>query len=173
MGDGWSDPAVFEQLYRSTYPKITVYCRRRLAPDLVDDAVAGIYTVAWAKADQALSADEPLAWLYGVAFRVVSTQYRATKKQRRLIDRVSRNTLQLGPPADVQAGADADVRAALASLAKLKPFDQELIKLAAFEALSVRQISTIVERSEASVRSSLHRARRKLRAAYTDVRDKQ
>jgi RNA polymerase sigma-70 factor (ECF subfamily) len=167
-----SDTEAFEQLYRSTYPKITTYCRRRLAPNLVEDAVGDIYAVAWTKADQALSADEPLAWLYGVAFRVVSTQYRATVKQRGLLDRLNPASPVAFPPADLQADADADVRAAFLALAELKPFDQELIRLAAFEDLSIAQISVVVGRSEASVRSSLHRARRRLRALYRDKGDR-
>lgn len=162
---GWEER--FAEAYRSTYPALVAYCRRRLTSDRVDDAVADIYTVAWDKRDQFLGADTPLAWLYGVGFRVVSSEYRRARRHRLLGRRLSHHeTPRFVQPPDAQA-ADADeIERAFQAMATLRVEDQELIALAAFEDLSYRQIAEVTGRSESSARSALHRARQRLRDAH-------
>jgi RNA polymerase sigma-70 factor (ECF subfamily) len=58
--------------------------------------------------------------------------------------------------------ADDDRRTVLAALARLREGDREILRLAAWEELSHREIAAVVGCSEASVAVRLHRARNRL-----------
>lgn len=163
MSDRWSDDESFEDLYRSTYPNVVAYCRRRLSGDQADEAVADIYAIAWRKRSHFLTAEAPLAWLYGVGFRVVSSQYRANKRKRLLTERLKREPPHKNPGTEASVTTDDDLARALAALDQLSIRDQELIRLAAFEELTYREIAAVTGRSVASVRTALSRARERLR----------
>ena len=59
--------AVFAELYRSYYRPVRHFCRRRLADDLVEDAVAETFLTAWRRLDEVPTGDHALVWIYGVA----------------------------------------------------------------------------------------------------------
>jgi RNA polymerase sigma factor (sigma-70 family) len=156
----------FEALYRATYPDVFAYCRRRLPASDVSDTIADIYAVAWRKRDDFIGADSPLAWLYGVGFRVISSRYRSTKRRRRLSRRLATEPVASRPGVETIVAADAEVARAFDALAGLSAKDRELIRLAAFEELSYDQIATVMGLSRNAVRSSLFRARERLREAW-------
>lgn len=163
MSVRWSDRGRFEELYRSTYPNVVAYCRRRLPLDECDDAVTEIYTVAWEKQDQFLYAEAPLAWLYAVGFRIVSGRYRATKRRRLLGDRLGREPQRRPATPEASVITDEGVQRVFDALADLKPRDQELLRLWVFEELSYDEIATVTGSSRASVRSALYHIRQRLR----------
>ncbi len=153
MSESWSDEQRFEELYRATYPDIVAYCRRRLTPDAVDDVVAAIFLVAWRRLDDVLEADSSLAWLYGVAYKTVGNHIRGRKRLRALSDKTLRQ-----PPARIVSTEQAvelsdGLNRALAALDSLSPGDQEIIRLAAFENLSLDQIVQVTGGAPTSVRS--------------------
>lgn len=170
MTDRRSSDERFTEAYRSTYPELVAYCRRRLTSNRVDDAVAEIYTVAWSKRDQFLAADSQLAWLYAVGFRVVSTEYRRAKRRRLLGLRLFQEDIGrfVQSPDDRAVDTD-DVDRAFRAISSLRVDDQEIIALAAFEGLSYREIAEATGRSETSARTALHRARQRLRDAYRQL----
>ena len=63
------DTAWFEALFDATSPRVRAYVARRVPRD-VDDVVAEVYAVAWAKREQVPGGHE-LPWLYAVASREV------------------------------------------------------------------------------------------------------
>jgi len=164
----WSNQRRFEGLYHSTYPHIAAYCRRRLPPDDVDDAVAEIYTVAWNKRNQFVSADAPLAWLHAVGYRVVSARYRGSKRQELLVERLGRESQRRPETPEAKVVASDEVARAFSMLNGLSPRGQELIRLLAFEELSYDEIATVTGLSRATVRSSLFRIRQRVRPLRDD-----
>jgi hypothetical protein len=79
---GWAEPvwlgshredARFGELYGRYYRSVHAYCRRRLASDAVDDAVAEVFLTAWRRLPDVPDGDGALVWLYGVAHRVIGT----------------------------------------------------------------------------------------------------
>ena len=66
------------------YRPIRDYCRRRVAADVVDDAVSEVFLTAWRRLDDVPAGDAALVWLYGVAYRVIGHQWRTTARRRRL-----------------------------------------------------------------------------------------
>ena len=153
------------------------YCRRRCRHNSdADDVVAETYLVAWRKLDQARGADSTLAWLYGVAYRVLANQRRSTSRGQRLRHRLldqPRPELRTDP-ADTVA-AESEVALAFKALNTLRNQDQELIRLAAIEELSYAEIATVTGLRIGAVRSRLYRARKKLEstAAHNADRDSQ
>ena len=81
-------------------------------------------------------------WLYGIARRVLARQRRSLARRQRLIRRLE--SLPSFGPAEAEA-VDAAIDAArlgpglVAALAKLRPRDQELLRLVAHEGLSPAQ----------------------------------
>ena len=70
------DDVLFAQLYQRHHGSIRSYCRRRLATDRVDDAVAEIFLTAWRRIDDVPAGDDALLWLYRVAYRVIGHEWR-------------------------------------------------------------------------------------------------
>lgn len=166
MNDRSSDEERFESLYRSTYPNVVAYCRRRLGPSQFEDAVSEIYLIAWNKRDQFVGADSPQAWLYGVGFRTISSRYRATRRYKLLAERAAHQTPQQAPSPETRAVARDQIASAEAALQTLRPTDQELIRLAGYEGLSHKEIAQAMGIAEKSVRSRLYRARSRLTTAF-------
>jgi RNA polymerase sigma-70 factor (ECF subfamily) len=70
--------------------------------------------------------------------------------------------------APILAPDDGAIEAALAQLA---PEDREVLRLSAWEELTPVEIATVLGVSQVAVRSRLHRARRRLRAALRRTRE--
>jgi len=152
----------FRRLYESHYGAVLAYALRRSAdqPDALD-VVAETFTVAWRRIAEVPEPEMALPWLYGVARRVMANQRRGNRRRVELASR-----LRSHPPDTVEIEsrvvADDDRRAVLAALGRLRDADREILRLAAWEELSHREIAQVVGCSEASVAVRLHRARNRL-----------
>lgn len=166
MSDSWSDEQRFEELYRATYPDIVAYCRRRLPPDAVDDVVAATFLVVWRKIDDVLDADSSLAWLYGVAYKTMGNHIRGRKRLRALRDKTLRQPPERIVSTERAVEVSDELHQALVALDSLSPMDREIIRLAAFENLSLDEMVHVIGGTPASVRSQLYRARKRLRTAF-------
>lgn len=151
----------FERLYEAHYGAVLAYAQRRTS-DAADalDVVAETFTIAWRRLDE-VPADADLPWLYGVARRVLANQRRSTRRRG---DLTARLRSQHGGTTEIETDVLAadDRRTVLAALARLKEADREILRLAAWEELTHREIAVIAECSEASVAVRLHRARNRL-----------
>ncbi|MGH8915873.1 MAG: RNA polymerase sigma factor, partial [Acidimicrobiia bacterium] len=97
---GMNPPLPHEERFRLLFDghlnDLRAYCRRRLAPDEVDDAVAEVFVVAWRKLEKVPPGNEARLWLYGVARNVVRNQTRSSRRRLRLGMRLAGN----GDPGD-------------------------------------------------------------------------
>ncbi len=144
------------------------YCLRRVGRrDDVDDVVSEVYASVWRRLDDALDADVPLAWIYGIAYRTISNQRRGGARATRLAQRVSRG-LRPRPSEDpgqlVATGEERRqvTRAVRRALDGLPAVDRELIRLSVWEELTHLEIAEVVDLTPASVRTRLFRARRRM-----------
>jgi len=158
----------FEELYVDTYRKLLAYARRRTTSQAdADDAVAATFIVAWQRLDEALGAEHSLAWLYGVAYRVLANQRRSAARRTRLQRLLSEQTpLHYPDIAPTAAERNATLTRVLNALATLSPGDQEILRLAAFEQLSHSEIAQALGIRPGLVRSRLYRARRRLQTSF-------
>jgi RNA polymerase sigma factor (sigma-70 family) len=161
MGARGRDEEEFRRLYESCYRHICAYARRRVDEADADDAVAETFLVAWRRLEAIPQGDLALAWLYGVARRVLSQQHRGGRRRDRLIARLG------GFRQDVSNGTvDLDrvdeqhlVRSALVTL---RESDQEILRLSEWEELSAAQMAVALGCSTNAVAIRLHRAHRRL-----------
>jgi len=154
----------FDRLYQDTFSQVLSYCRRRCRDVTdADDAASETFLVAWRRLDQVMAADSEIAWLYGVAYRVLSNQRRSIGRRGRLqfkLDHQRPSELHTDP-ADTITHNSA-LAAVYEALGELPAVEQELIRLVAFENLSYSEIAAVTGLRVGAVRSRLYRARRRL-----------
>lgn len=115
--------------------------------------MAETFTVAWRRFHEV--PEEPLPWLYGVARKVIANHRRSRRRWLNLLARLHRE------PADVETPGDSLEPVRLA-LSRLRPADQELLRLSAWEGLSHEQIGATLDISANAVAIRAHRARKQL-----------
>jgi len=159
--------ARFEELYTAHYRKIVAYARRRCySSDHADDVVSATFLVAWRRLEDLLGADEPLAWLYAVAYRTVLSQRRQVDKTARLAEKATAQFTNVVETVEATIEARERLAAATAATRDLSPADQEILRLAGWEECTHAEIAVALGISRVLVRTRLLRARRRLRAAY-------
>ncbi len=151
----------FERLYAQHGRAVLGYAVRRTSLDDAADVVAETFLVAWRRLDD-VPAEDARLWLYAVARRVLANQERSERRRQRLADRLRQ---ELRVALDTVPAPDPEAAAVEAALAQLGPDDREVLRLSAWEELTPVEIATVLGVSQVAVRSRLHRARRRLRAA--------
>jgi RNA polymerase sigma factor (sigma-70 family) len=152
----------FSRLFADTERELLAYALRRV--DRAEDAadvVAETFLVAWRRLDAVPRGDSARLWLYGVARRQLANQRRGQLRRSRLADR-----LRAELPAAVAAARspeDHRVGAVLAALDRLEEEDREILRLTSWEGLTPSEIATVLRVPGVTVRSRLHRARKRLR----------
>ncbi len=161
MSDG-DRKVSFRRVYEQHYSRIRSYCLRRMSHADVGDATADIFAVAWRRFDEMPTGDATLPWLYGVAYRVVSDHRRGQGRRSRLSARLrGLNPTPTDAP-DSQLVQRQDYELVLASLDRLRPIDQEVLRLAVWEELSHGEIAAAFNIKVETVRQRFHRAKRAL-----------
>jgi RNA polymerase sigma factor (sigma-70 family) len=147
----------FERVYAGHYDAVLRYCVRRTQREDALDAAAETFMVAWRR-----RADMPpgreLPWLYGVARRVLANQWRSAHRLRsatfrlRVVDDGSASEPE---PQLVQSQENSDL---VAAVARLRPDDQEVLRLAGWEELDRSEIASILGCTPNAVSKRLNRA---------------
>jgi RNA polymerase sigma-70 factor, ECF subfamily len=143
----------FTEIYERHHETVTRYVRRRVAPDAVEDLVAETFLVCWRKLDELPR--EPLPWLYAVARRTIANHRRAGA-------RLGAAQGAHEPNAGFQPVERDDVLAR--AFERLSETDREVLRLVAWEQLSLRDAARVLGCSPVACRVRFHRARRRLAA---------
>ena len=150
------DTEEFSALYREHLPALSRYLIRRVPVDVVEDLASDIIEVAWRKRNQAPKGKE-LAWLYKIAGYVVANYRTKTNNRNRILGLLIEP--KSAPSAEAVAFGDQNLGIAWA---RLKPSEQQLISLSAFEDLNISEIAIAMSISPNAVSIRLHRAKTKL-----------
>ena len=152
----------FTAIYQAHYRRVYLYCRRRLESDQVDDAVADTFLAAWRKIDQVPDGDAALLWLYAAARRVLMHTWRGASRKRRLEGRLKSLGIDVPTAPEDYVLASDDSRQVIAAASRLKPSDQEILRLSLWEELPHSDIANVLELSADAVRQRLSRALKSL-----------
>jgi RNA polymerase sigma-70 factor (ECF subfamily) len=158
--------AQFDELYRRFYRPVRDYCRRRLASDLVDDAVAETFLTAWRRLADVPLDEHALVWLYGVAYRAIGHQWRSTARRRRLETRLRSAVGHPANAADESLLEGDRHRLVINAVTRLGERDAEVLFLATWERLPVTDIAAVLGITPNAATQRLHRARERFAAEY-------
>ncbi|MFI0786732.1 RNA polymerase sigma factor [Streptomyces lydicus] len=160
----------FADAYRAHYWAVSRFVARRLdgqAHD-VEEVVAEVFSIAWRR--RAELPDAPLPWLYGVARNCLANTVRGLGRYRRLLRRLGNH--EAAHQGQTVESPDADRPGAWVHevLARLSPADQEVLRLATWEELTVEELAEVLGCGAGAAAMRLHRARRRLRTEIDRTR---
>ena len=159
----------FDALYRAHFDAISRYCLRRLPVEDARDATTDVFETAWRKFDRVTDHDELLPWLYGVAHNVIRNRLRSTRRHLRLISRLASQPTSYGTdPAD-QVLLSKPGRSVQQAMDRLPESDQEILRLRAYEELTIHEVSLVLECSADAAKKRSSRALQRLRAAVENI----
>jgi RNA polymerase sigma-70 factor (ECF subfamily) len=158
-----SDSDRFRRLFADCERDLLAYALRRVehAEDAAD-VVAETFLVAWRRMDRVPAGDDGRLWLYGVARRQLANQRRGELRRSRLADRLRAELPRA--IASARGPEDHRVAAVRAALARLEEEDREILRLTSWEGLAPSEIAAVMGVPGVTVRSRLHRARKRLRS---------
>jgi len=156
----------FTELYRRYGRKLHAFCARRSPGSQAADAVAETFLVAWRKIDQVPDGEAALPWLYGVAFRVLSHQWRRNARSRHLLEKLQ-GLAEVEPPTpDLVLVRRTESQTVIKAAARLRPIDQEILRLTLWEELSHADAAIVLGLEPGAVKQRAFRARRNLAKEY-------
>ena len=143
----------FERIHEEHADAVRAYVRRRAPGSLVDDVVADVFVVALRRIDDVPR--EALPWLYAVARQTLANE--------------RRDVLVAAPEASDEPEPAGDPQLA-AAFAALSDADREILRLVAWEGLSLRHAARVLECSPVAARVRLHRALPRIRCPRPSAR---
>jgi RNA polymerase sigma-70 factor, ECF subfamily len=154
----------FDELFAAYSSDIVAYCGWRAGPAVdAQDAVADVFLTAWRRLDDVPEGDAARVWLYATARRVIANHRRSSRRRVALAERLAHEAARTSE-------RDRDESLVHDALLRLAPRDREVLLLAEWEELTPAEIAKVLGCLGVTARARLHRARRRFRAAYEEVR---
>lgn len=165
MGLSPANNAKFRRIFDTHGPVVHRYCLRRLSIADANDAVAEVFLVAWRRIDDIPGGEETLPWLLGVARNATRNHRRSVRRFERLTARIGDEPIASEPGPEARVVRSSEYEEVALALATLRPLDQEVIRLRAWEELTAPQIAMVLGCSVAAAEKRIGRASARLAAA--------
>jgi RNA polymerase sigma factor (sigma-70 family) len=158
----------FEEMFASYSSDVVAYCgwRADSASD-AQDAVAEVFLTAWRRLDDLPEGDAARVWLYATARRVIANQRRSHRRRSALHERLALEAVTVPQEPSAHEREKTLVHEALR---RLRLRDREVLLLAEWEGLSPAQIAAVLGCLTVTTRGQLHRARRRFRTVFEELR---
>lgn len=166
-----SGPAsVFGRLFDAYAPPLHSYLARRVDADIANDLVAETFLNALDQRDRYDPGRASVrSWLYGIATNLLRRHIRQEVRGLRATARLAGRTdnTASGHEGRVADRVDAQVMAQClaGALAELNPADRDTLLLVSWAGLDTAEVAEALDVPVGTVRSRLHRVRRRLRAS--------
>ncbi|MHB8439135.1 MAG: RNA polymerase sigma factor [Acidimicrobiales bacterium] len=162
------DATAWEELYRSMYPAMVSYARRRLPADEARDAVAEAIERALTRPDRLPSAPvAPEAWIFGILRHVVLDVLRRSSRGLRALRRSVASSTEWAEPAEGIISTE-EHRSVRRAFDQLSPRDREILELRVVGGLSAEDAGRVLGMREGAVRNAQYRAVRRLRQLFDE-----
>jgi RNA polymerase sigma-70 factor (ECF subfamily) len=162
---GNGDEDAFAELFRRHGPRVYAFCFRSTGDaSFAEDLTAITFLEAWRRRTTQLPEDRVLPWLFAVARNVMRNQRRSLRRYRAALDRLPppRPEADHADEVALRVAAETQMQDVLAVLRRLPQVEREALTLAG-EGLSGAESAFVLGTSEATARTRLFRARRRLR----------
>lgn len=166
QGEQTSNEARFADLYQRYGRLLHAYCLRRTSPSHAADAVAEVFLVAWRRIDRVPEGEGALPWLYAVAYRVVSHQWRTRARSRKLADRLGGLAHTSPPSPELVFLRSEEDRLVIEAANRLKGVEQEILRLTLWEGLSHDDVARALGLKPSALKQRAYRARRNLATEF-------
>lgn len=167
-----SDPDRFAEIFDRHWDEIFGYLARRLGPEVAEDVAADVFAVAFRGRERYdLTRPDARPWLYGIATNLIRQHRRAEHTRRAALARmdVQWASASFEDTSDERLTAEYVARRVAAALARLSAADRELLLLIAWADLTYVEAAQALDVPMSTVRSRLHRIRKKIRRAFGDI----
>ena len=159
----------FDALFRENIAGIASYCSWRLrSTGDEQDAVAEVFLTVWRRLDDVPAGEAARPWLYATARRVMANQARASARRAKLNEKLT--TVSSTDESGEQQSEDPVAALVHDALCRLAPRDREVLLLAEWEELRPAEIAKVLRCPAVTARGRLHRARRRFREAFDELR---
>jgi RNA polymerase sigma-70 factor, ECF subfamily len=165
------DPQAFGELYEEYYSPIFGYILKRTASiETAQDITSEVFFKAINNLKQFKWRDIPFsAWLYRIAINEIANHYRQNNHRLSALKELYNSTDYAGDTteseimeAEAELNKHEEFLALQANIARLPVKYQEVITLRYFENKQLKEISEILNKSEGTVKSLLHRGLERL-----------
>jgi RNA polymerase sigma-70 factor (ECF subfamily) len=172
IGASLTDPERFAEIFHRHWDEIHRYIARRLGPEVAEDVSSETFVVAFRGRERYdLSRTDARPWLYGIATNLIGQHRRAELRRRQLLARADAEWMT----SSFTDGSDARVTAELLGpriasvLSSLSAADRDLLLLIAWADLTYAEAAVALRLPMGTVRSRLHRVRKKIRRAFGGI----
>ena len=154
--------AALGRLFADHHRKLLAYAMRRGASsEEAQDVLGDTFLVVWRRIrDIPGDGSMELPWLYGVAARVLLNHRRSRRRSTALVARM-RWAAAIAKPGEEVDGTD--FREVVTAMKRLRPSEQEVLRLSAWEELTAREVAATLGCTENAAMIRLYRARQRLR----------
>jgi RNA polymerase sigma-70 factor, ECF subfamily len=166
IAESLEDPRCFALLFDRHFDAICGYLSRRVGQSLAEELVGETFVRAFAgREGYDLAHKDAGPWLFGIATNLLRKHARSESRRRRAYARAVGRDCGGGDSEDLDARVDAAARgpALVAAIARLSADDRDTLLLLALTDLDYEGIAVAMAVPVGTVRSRLHRARRRLR----------
>ncbi|WP_328387072.1 sigma-70 family RNA polymerase sigma factor [Streptomyces sp. NBC_00400] len=162
----------FAEAYRAHYWAVSRFVARRLDGQAheVEEVVAEVFSIAWRRRTEL--PDAPLPWLYGVARNCLANTLRGLGRYRRLLHRLGNHEAAQQRQTVESPDAERPGSWVHEALARLSPADREVLRLTAWEELTVEELAVTLGCGRSAAAMRLHRARGRLRTQIERMRQR-
>jgi RNA polymerase sigma-70 factor (ECF subfamily) len=157
-----SNQRCFEVLFLENVDAVLGYALARTDPHTAQDVMSETFLTAWRRLEDV--PNPARAWLIGVARKNLANQHRGRRRQQGLRSRLSRAV----EPSATDTYSTDDQSVVLDAVRHLRPSDQELLTLVAWDGLDHTEAALVLGCSTKTFAVRLHRARRRFEAAISN-----
>ena len=164
------DPGAFEELFDRHWASLYAFCTRRVGAG-GEDIAAETFRLAFDKRQSFRTGFvDARPWLFGIATRLLHHHLRDGRRRANAFARYARGLTVDGPP-DVMSELEGQMlgERLQEALGELSDVERDALLLWAWADMGYAEIATALEIPLGTVRSRIHRARRRLRT-YLDER---
>ena len=165
------DPAAFRGVFGRHHDAVRRYLQRRCGPDAGEELAAQTFEIAFRNRSRfAFEFADARPWLFGIATNLLRHHYRAEAARMRAYEREAAMTAPSpGGGADARAFEQDLGPALLQALRELSAGERDALLLLSWADLSYEGIARALDIPIGTVRSRIHRARRRLRELASEV----